>query len=63
MDSSSPDNWDRLAHPMKKNDFGVFEIVIPAVRGAPGIPHNSKVKVSSLLLSPLLRAWLIFPLL
>lgn len=34
---------------MKKNDFGVFEIVVPAVKGAPAIPHNSKVKVRSVL--------------
>lgn len=32
---------------MKKNEFGVFEIVVPAqVNGQPAIPHNSKVKVS-----------------
>lgn len=31
---------------MKKNDFGVFETVIPAVNGKPAIPHNSKVKIS-----------------
>lgn len=31
---------------MKRNDFGVFEIVIPAkVNGQAAIPHNSKVKV------------------
>lgn len=30
---------------MKKNDFGVFEIVIPAKDGKPAIPHNSKIKV------------------
>lgn len=31
---------------MVKNDFGVFEIVVPAVKGASAIQHNSKVKVS-----------------
>ena len=30
---------------MKKNDFGVFETVIPNKNGQPAIPHNSKVKV------------------
>jgi 1,4-alpha-glucan branching enzyme len=30
---------------MKKNDFGVFEITIPAQNGQAAIPHNSKVKV------------------
>ena len=31
---------------MKKNDFGTFEVTVPAVNGQPAIPHNSKVKVS-----------------
>lgn len=44
----SIDNWDRGSHPMVKNDFGVWEIVIPAIKGKPAIPHNSKVKVSYL---------------
>ncbi|KAI7765038.1 hypothetical protein LZL87_005751 [Fusarium oxysporum] len=39
-------NWDRNAHPMTKNDFGVFEIAIPAKDGQPAIPHLSKVKIS-----------------
>ncbi|QPG93755.1 hypothetical protein C2857_002250 [Epichloe festucae Fl1] len=39
-------NWDRKSHIMKKNDFGVFEIVIPAKDGQPAIAHNSKIKVS-----------------
>jgi 1,4-alpha-glucan branching enzyme len=30
---------------MKKNDFGVWEIVVPAKNGQPAIPHNSKIKV------------------
>ncbi|GAB0132005.1 hypothetical protein EsDP_00000456 [Epichloe bromicola] len=39
-------DWDRKSHLMKKNDFGVFEIVIPAKDGQPAIAHNSKIKVS-----------------
>ncbi|KAJ4307055.1 alpha-1,4-glucan branching enzyme [Collariella sp. IMI 366227] len=40
-------NWDRKAHPMKKNEFGVFEITIPpTANGKPAIPHNSKIKIS-----------------
>jgi len=39
------DNWDRTSHPMTKDDFGVFEIHIPAQNGQPAIPHNSKIKV------------------
>lgn len=39
-------NWDRNAHPMAKNDFGVFEITISAQGGQPAIPHLSKVKIS-----------------
>ncbi|KAH7160592.1 glycoside hydrolase superfamily [Dactylonectria macrodidyma] len=38
--------WNRASHPMKKNDFGVFEITIPAEKGEPAIPHNSKIKIS-----------------
>ena len=40
------DNWDVTAHPMTKNDFGVWEVTVPAVNGAPAIPHDSKIKVS-----------------
>ena len=38
--------WNRGAHPMKKNDFGVFEITLPAQNGQAAIPHNSKLKIS-----------------
>jgi 1,4-alpha-glucan branching enzyme len=31
---------------MKKNDYGVFELTIPAVNGEAAIPHNSKLKIS-----------------
>ncbi|KAL9944404.1 hypothetical protein ACHAQF_008030 [Verticillium nonalfalfae] len=39
-------NWDRESHPMKRDEFGVFEIVLPANNGQPAIPHNSKIKIS-----------------
>lgn len=39
-------NWDRLSHPMKKNDYGVWEITLPAVNGKPAIEHGSKVKIT-----------------
>jgi 1,4-alpha-glucan branching enzyme len=39
-------NWDRLSHPMKKNEFGVWEITLPAVNGKTAIEHGSKVKVT-----------------
>ncbi|KAF7595665.1 alpha-1,4-glucan branching enzyme [Aspergillus hancockii] len=39
-------NWDVTTHPMTKNDFGVWEITVPAVDGAPAIPHNSKIKIT-----------------
>ncbi|KAK7428783.1 alpha-1,4-glucan branching enzyme [Neonectria magnoliae] len=39
-------DWNRGAHTMKKNDYGVFEITIPAKNGQPAIPHNSKLKIS-----------------
>jgi 1,4-alpha-glucan branching enzyme len=39
-------DWNREGYPMKKDEFGVFEVVIPAKDGQPAIAHNSKVKVS-----------------
>ncbi|KAI9763578.1 MAG: alpha-1,4-glucan branching enzyme [Candelina submexicana] len=42
-------DWNRDANPMKKNDFGVFEIFLPAQEGKPAIPHNTKVKISMIL--------------
>lgn len=42
---SVTDNWDREATKLVKNDFGVWEITLPAVNGQPAIPHESKVKV------------------
>ncbi|KAK4100988.1 glycoside hydrolase family 13 protein [Parathielavia hyrcaniae] len=39
--------WDNTAHPMTKNEFGVFEITIPPTAdGHPAIPHNSKIKIT-----------------
>lgn len=39
-------NWDRGATPMKRNDFGVWEVVVPGNNGQPSIQHNSKIKIS-----------------
>ncbi|CAO3592610.1 unnamed protein product [Absidia cylindrospora] len=39
-------NWDVNANTMKRNHYGVFELYLPPVNGAPAIPHNSKVKIS-----------------
>jgi 1,4-alpha-glucan branching enzyme len=39
-------NWNRDSHTMVKNNFGVFEIIIPNVNGQPAIHHDSKVKLS-----------------
>jgi 1,4-alpha-glucan branching enzyme len=30
---------------MQKDEFGVFEVTIPAKDGKPAIPHDSKLKV------------------
>lgn len=38
-------SWDRNATPMKKNEYGVFEVTLPAKDGKPAIPHDSKIKV------------------
>jgi len=42
-------NWDRESHPMKKNEFGVWEITLPAKDGVPAIAHNTKLKLSMVL--------------
>ncbi|KAJ9630858.1 alpha-1,4-glucan branching enzyme [Taxawa tesnikishii (nom. ined.)] len=39
-------DWNRDSHPMKKDDFGVWEIVLPPQNGQPAIPHDSKIKIS-----------------
>ncbi|RMJ27439.1 branching enzyme [Aspergillus sp. HF37] len=39
-------NWDVKANPMKRDDFGIWNITLPAKDGAPAIPHNSKVKIA-----------------
>lgn len=40
-------SWDRSANPMKRNEFGVWEISINPKSGkTPAIEHNSKIKVS-----------------
>lgn len=31
---------------MKKNEYGVFELNLPAQNGQAAIPHNSQIKVS-----------------
>ncbi len=48
VDTADPpaDGWNRESHEMKRDDFGVFEITVPAVSGNPPIPHDSKIKVS-----------------
>ena len=42
---SIQDDWDRGATPMKRNEFGVWEICLPANDGQLAISHNTKVKV------------------
>lgn len=39
-------NWSRDSHPLTRNDFGVWEIVLPAKDGVPAISHNTKLKIS-----------------
>ncbi|KAH6915121.1 1,4-alpha-glucan branching enzyme [Coprinopsis sp. MPI-PUGE-AT-0042] len=42
--------WNRSSHKMTKNDFGVWEITVPALAsGECAIPHDSKVKISMVL--------------
>jgi hypothetical protein len=54
---SSQDEWNRNSHPMKKDNYGVWEITVqPSASGACAIPHDSKVKVICLriLITPIL---------
>lgn len=39
-------NWDVTATPMSRNDFGVWEVTLPAKNGSPAIPHNSYIKIT-----------------
>lgn len=39
------DDWNRTSHPMKKDQFGVWNITVPAKSGVCAIPHDSKLKV------------------
>ncbi|KAF9226673.1 glycoside hydrolase family 13 protein [Gyrodon lividus] len=42
--------WNRMSHPMTKNQFGVWEITVPSkAPGEPAIPHDSKLKISMIL--------------
>ncbi|KAL4800918.1 1,4-alpha-glucan-branching enzyme [Aspergillus venezuelensis] len=39
-------NWDTTANPMTRNDFGVWEVALPASDGRAVISHDSKVKIT-----------------
>ncbi|KAI9890128.1 MAG: alpha-1,4-glucan branching enzyme [Vezdaea aestivalis] len=39
-------NWNRDTTPMKKDSFGVWEVLVPASSGQSAIAHGSKVKIS-----------------
>ncbi|KAF9569108.1 glycoside hydrolase family 13 protein [Agrocybe pediades] len=42
--------WNRTSHPMKRDDFGVWEVIVPPLpSGACAIPHDTKVKISMVL--------------
>ncbi|KIM46397.1 glycoside hydrolase family 13 protein [Hebeloma cylindrosporum] len=42
--------WNRTSHPMKRDDYGVWEITVPPFpSGACAIPHDSKIKISMVL--------------
>jgi 1,4-alpha-glucan branching enzyme len=46
IDTSGPDDWNRISHPLTKNQYGVWEITIPPkAPGVCAIPHDSKLKV------------------
>ncbi|KAI9680336.1 MAG: alpha-1,4-glucan branching enzyme [Trizodia sp. TS-e1964] len=39
-------SWNHDATPMKKDDYGVWEVILPAKDGVPAIAHGSKVKIT-----------------
>jgi len=39
-------NWNRNSHPMTKDNYGIWRILLPAVNRQPAIPHDSKIKIS-----------------
>ncbi|KAI0832593.1 glycoside hydrolase [Trametes gibbosa] len=40
-------NWNRISHPLTKDEYGVWEITIPPKQpGVCPIPHDSKIKIS-----------------
>ncbi|KAF8484616.1 glycoside hydrolase [Russula ochroleuca] len=42
--------WNRTSHPLKKNQYGVWEITLPPKSpGVCAIPHDSKLKISMIL--------------
>lgn len=42
--------WSRTSHPMKVDDFGVWEIMVPPLpSGRCAIPHDTKIKISMVL--------------
>ncbi|KAF8622102.1 hypothetical protein AX15_007239 [Amanita polypyramis BW_CC] len=42
--------WNRTSHPMTKDEYGVWSIVVPPVKpGICAIPHDSKIKISMVL--------------
>jgi len=48
--------WNRHSHPCTRDQFGVWSLFIPDLpSGEPAIPHNSKLKVSSVFLQGVLR--------
>jgi 1,4-alpha-glucan branching enzyme len=52
LPSNNPiDNWNRTSHPMKKDNWGVWEITVPPTpEGVCAIPHDSKLKVCTSIL-------------
>jgi 1,4-alpha-glucan branching enzyme len=41
--------WNRSSHPMKRNEFGVWNIELPHLNNKCQIAHNTKVKISLVL--------------
>lgn len=41
--------WNRDSHPLRRDNYGVWSIQLPAQGGVPAIAHGSKVKISMII--------------
>jgi 1,4-alpha-glucan branching enzyme len=46
FESPNADNWNRISHPLVKDQYGIWSITLPPkAPGVPALAHDSKIKV------------------